>query len=432
MVVYRLRRIHGRTFTSMLNFGESKAHAPVRYAVLPSSLLLCLLLLLAGCASSNGGGCGSGGTTQSLTITLQPASQSIPMGLTASFSVATSGSGPLNYQWNKDGTPIDGATSGSYSTPAVQFADTGSQYSVIITNSVSTVTSNPATLTVTARAPQADDLRFQQVDAASTVNGYSPASALSTVLFANGTEGGGQAYTFGNATGTPLFVMNDPGSWQFFPWVSAESTGLQTGYFTDQVSNFQSDLGETSSGPIGTLNAPNTVITSVSFVPSIDWFALSWIRTTQAGGFDMAQHTVAPSDFQAAATQEGENSRVITAVSYNAGQVFYLSYGWQGDTATAYDVQVANATIQTAATVVSNLAAQGYILTAIGGEGNTDGSGILLVGTRVRGDTLPRPVMVVPLSGDINQLLQQGYAVVGVAQFTQDNNLVQRDTIGER
>ena len=414
----------------MLDLEESRAHPPVNYVVLTLSLLLCLLLAMAGCASNNCGGCGSGGTTQSLTITLQPASQSIPMGLTASFSIGTSGSGPLTYQWSKDGAPIDGATSSTYSTPALQFADTGSAYSVTIKNSVSTVTSNPATLTVTARAPQAGDLRFQQVDAASTVNGYGYAPALSTVLFiAPPGGGGGLAYTFDNAIGSPIYASNNCGASQFIPLASVGSAGLETGYMTDYDSNFQADLNGLR--PY-IMNSPNTVITSMNFLSCANWFALSWVQTAQPGGFDMAQHTVAPSNFQAAATQEGENSRVITAVSYNAGQIFYLSYGWQGDTATAYDVQVENATIQTAAAVASNLASQGYILTAIGGEGNTDGSGILLVGTRVHGDTLPRPVMVVPLSGDINQLLQQGYAVVGVAQFTQDNNLVQRDTIGER
>ena len=60
---------------------------------------------------------------------------------------------------------------------------------------------------------------------------------------------------------------------------------------------------------------------------------------------------------------------------------------------TVYDTQVAVATLETAATATTNLASQGYIITAMGGDaGLTDN--ILVVGTRVRGDSLPRPMLV--------------------------------------
>ena len=45
----------------------------------------------------------------------------------------------------------------------------------------------------------------------------------------------------------------------------------------------------------------------------------------------------------AAATQEGAHSRVITAIAYYGTQVVYLSYGWQSDTSTMYEAQVATA-----------------------------------------------------------------------------------------
>src|SRR5437667_12310739 len=47
-------------------------------------------------------------------ITTQPASQTVTVGQTASFSVAATGTAPLSYQWRKNGTAISGATSSSY------------------------------------------------------------------------------------------------------------------------------------------------------------------------------------------------------------------------------------------------------------------------------------------------------------------------------
>ena len=82
------------------------------------------------------------------TFSTQPASQSIPVGQTASFSVTVSGTVPLSYQWLKNGSNIVGATSSSYTTPAISDADNGALYAVAVSNSAGAVTSSSATLTV--------------------------------------------------------------------------------------------------------------------------------------------------------------------------------------------------------------------------------------------------------------------------------------------
>ena len=61
-----------------------------------------------------------------------------------------SGTAPLSYQWSKNGTAISGATSASYTTPATAISDSGSQFTVVVSNSTGSVTSNTATLTVNA------------------------------------------------------------------------------------------------------------------------------------------------------------------------------------------------------------------------------------------------------------------------------------------
>src|SRR3984885_4432081 len=89
-------------------------------------------------------------------ITTQPANQTVSVGQSATFSVTASGTAPLNYQWRKNGSAITGATGSSYKTPATVSGDNGSSFTVIVSNAAGSMTSSPATLTVTAAstAPQ--------------------------------------------------------------------------------------------------------------------------------------------------------------------------------------------------------------------------------------------------------------------------------------
>ena len=82
-----------------------------------------------------------------------PASRTVAPGQTATFSTTATGSTPLNYQWQKNGTAISGANSASHTTPPVTTADNGATFLVVVSNSAGSATSNPATLTVSASAP---------------------------------------------------------------------------------------------------------------------------------------------------------------------------------------------------------------------------------------------------------------------------------------
>src|SRR5262249_59946236 len=61
-------------------------------------------------------------------ITTQPVSQTVTAGATATFSVVASGTAPLSYQWQKNGSNISGATSASYTTPATTGAGSGGTF----------------------------------------------------------------------------------------------------------------------------------------------------------------------------------------------------------------------------------------------------------------------------------------------------------------
>ena len=89
-------------------------------------------------------------TTTAPAITSQPANQSVTTGQTATFSVATSGTAPLSYQWRKNAVNIAGANSSTYTTPATTATDSGAQFSVVVSNSTGSVTSTSAMLTVGA------------------------------------------------------------------------------------------------------------------------------------------------------------------------------------------------------------------------------------------------------------------------------------------
>ena len=108
------------------------------------TLIFGLVVASVGCA-----GVGSSNSAPAAsTITTQPANQTVTAGQTGSFSVTATGATPLNYQWRKNGTAVSGAISSSYTTPATTSADNGAQFTVVVTNTAGSVTSNAATLTV--------------------------------------------------------------------------------------------------------------------------------------------------------------------------------------------------------------------------------------------------------------------------------------------
>ena len=106
-----------------------------------------LITILMGC----GGGMASSSQPSAVaspSIMAHPASRTVAPGEAATFSATATGTNPLNYQWQRNGTSISGATSASYTTPPVTLADDGAQFQVVVSNSLGSTTSNPATLRV--------------------------------------------------------------------------------------------------------------------------------------------------------------------------------------------------------------------------------------------------------------------------------------------
>ncbi len=94
------------------------------------------------------------------TITTQPTNQTVTAGQTVTFTVVAAGTAPLSYQWQNNGVSIAGATAASYTSPATTTADSGSTFTVAVSNTAGTVTSAAATLTVNP-APVAPTITAQ-------------------------------------------------------------------------------------------------------------------------------------------------------------------------------------------------------------------------------------------------------------------------------
>lgn len=139
-------------------------------------------------------------------ITSQPAAQSQVPGLDATFTVAAGGTPPLYYQWQFGGTNISGATDSAYTVTNVQATSLG-LYSVVVTNSVSSVTSSDTPLV------------FGQVAAW----GGSAHGATST------------------AAGATNVLATAAGNY-FNLWLSAEGTVSGWGWSVNGVTNYPPDL----------------------------------------------------------------------------------------------------------------------------------------------------------------------------------------------
>jgi sugar lactone lactonase YvrE len=113
------------------------------------------------------------------TITTQPASQTVIIGDTASFSVAAAGSQPITYQWRKDGVDIPGAIEPDLIIDEITTADFG-VYTVVASNAGGSEVSLDAVVTDATVAPQFLSQLESQV--------LAPGDNTSFTLVAEGTQ----------------------------------------------------------------------------------------------------------------------------------------------------------------------------------------------------------------------------------------------------
>lgn len=125
------------------------------------------LVILATVAGCGGGGGGSTPVTtppvnttpvdttppvSAPSISVQPVSISTPDGGSVTFSVTATGTAPLSYQWQRNGSDVTGATSAQYTLAQAQASDNGTLWTVVVRNSAASVTSAAAKLSVASKS----------------------------------------------------------------------------------------------------------------------------------------------------------------------------------------------------------------------------------------------------------------------------------------
>jgi len=81
-------------------------------------------------------------------ILVQPVSVTNNLGGGATFTVVAAGTATLTYQWQQDGFDLPGQTASSLTLNNIQDSDAG-DYTVVVENGISLITSDVATLTLT-------------------------------------------------------------------------------------------------------------------------------------------------------------------------------------------------------------------------------------------------------------------------------------------
>lgn len=82
-------------------------------------------------------------------ITQQPGNQSGCEGSLVTLSVSATGTGPLSYQWRRNGVNVAGGNAATLTIPSLSVADAGS-YDVVVSNLCDSATSTTANVTVSA------------------------------------------------------------------------------------------------------------------------------------------------------------------------------------------------------------------------------------------------------------------------------------------
>ena len=381
-------------------------------SILLYSILASAVLLVTGC-----GGSGSPAKTRAPlsiapTITTQPASQTMLLGRSATFTVAATGTAPLSYQWYRNSVEVSNGNTASLVTPIVTAADNGTIYSVRVTNAAGSVTSTQATLLTGPRAPAIGDYRYlmsEQIPSGFNYPGGGP--------FLLGDSMGAFSGDIGEPLYMGLTIQPNPGAAALCTWATAVFSLPQNySYLTTSYAYGQTNRSTTSevSQYLQSLNAPNSIIFSMDIRPTCgDNIGVAYLQFSSTGsppgtsGYDQRIEVIDPSNLQAQVAADGAQSRIVTAASFNdsTGKIVLLSYGWQGDTTTAYEATSFLAQPKDMLADDAQLANQGYFISAFGGNNH---DGYIIVGMRVMGDVTPRPYTLDGYDSNNNPIKQTG------------------------
>ena len=263
----------------------------------------CVVTNIAGAATSNAVALTVNGPP---VVTAQPQSLTKDPGDAATFSVTSSGTAPLSYQWRKGGANISGAASASYTIAAVQESDEGN-FDCVVTNSAGAATSNAATLTV--NDPPVVTAQPQSLT-------KDPAAAATFTVVATGTaqlsyqwrKGGANIANATNASYTIVAVQeSDEGS---YDCVVANSAGAATSNAATLTVN---DPPVVTAQPQSLTKDPAAAATFTVVATGTAPLSYQWRK----GGVDIGGATNA--SYTIAAAQESDEGSFDCVVTNSAG-----------------------------------------------------------------------------------------------------------------
>src|SRR6266852_4075481 len=213
-------------------------------------------------------------------ITTQPASRTVAAGQTASFSVAATGTTPLTYQWSKNAMAVSGATSSSYTTPATTTSDTGSLFSVVVTNAAGSATSNAATLTVNSTISTSP---MVVSPTSLTFNYQSGGSTSGTQSLTITSSGGRYYYWVSTSGGTWLTASPTSGRTPGTITVSVNASGMSSGTYSGTIQVRADDVGG-KTVPVTLIVTASACVTNCSGTGTAIYAAPYVYDPTSSGG----------------------------------------------------------------------------------------------------------------------------------------------------
>jgi hypothetical protein len=196
-------------------------------------------------------------------ITAQPQSQAVVTGQPANFTVGTSGTAPISYQWYFNSNSIVGATGTNHFIASVQVGDVGG-YSVVLSNAVGVVTSSVATLIIGTSPTITTNPVSLVIGAGNAFNFAAAAAGTAPLAYQWRLNGANLSGAAANSFGRIAAQFSDTGSYTlvvtnlFGGITSAPATLVVTGTFAGTLAGWdvsaQTDYGDSPLVP--STNAP--------------------------------------------------------------------------------------------------------------------------------------------------------------------------------
>lgn len=256
-------------------------------------------------------------------IVVQPQGGNGPHDGTYTLNVGASGSATVTYQWYKGNDPISGATSAIYEVP-IEDPTSGGNFKVRVSNGVSFVDSNVATVTVTNANPVAVD------DDATTNEGTPVQIDVAFDMLDNDTDADGDSLTLAGFSATSFnggMITQNAGVLTYTPAPGFDGLDGFTYTVTDGWGGTSStatvlitvnNVSNPAPGPMTlSVNLSGSTVTGTFTGAPGATYTLQRSTTLQAGSWTDVDTKVAP----------GSGTVTVTDNSPPAGRAFYrISY----------------------------------------------------------------------------------------------------------